>query len=314
MSPFAMIFPGQGSQAAGMGRSLAETYPAAREAFEQADEALGEALSRLCFEGPEEELQLTRNTQPALLAVSVAALAAWRSQGGPEPVAVAGHSLGEYSAHVAAGTLDFGDALRAVRLRGEAMQEAVPVGEGAMAALLGLEASAVEALCAEMAEGQVLQPANFNAPSQIVVSGHAAAVERVVGAARDRGARKAVLLPVSAPFHCALMEPAARRLAEHLSEVSFRDPRVPVVANVDGESRRRGEEAREALVRQVVAPVRWVACMGELGALGAEAAVEVGAGSVLKGLAKRIDRKWPVAAASDPAGIEDALETLGEKA
>jgi [acyl-carrier-protein] S-malonyltransferase len=314
MSPFAMIFPGQGSQAAGMGRSLAETFPAAREAFEEADEALGEAISRLCFEGPDEELQLTRNTQPALLAVSVAALRAWRSQGGPEPVAVAGHSLGEYSAHVAAGTLDFGDALRAVRLRGEAMQEAVPVGEGAMAALLGLEAPAVEQLCAELAQGQVLQPANFNAPTQIVVSGHAGAVERVVAAARDRGARKAVLLPVSAPFHCALMQPAARRLAEHLSEVSFRDPQVPVVANVDGEPRRGGEESREALVRQVVAPVQWVACMGGLGSLGAGAAVELGAGAVLKGLAKRIDRKLPAAAAGDPAGIEDALEMVGEKA
>jgi [acyl-carrier-protein] S-malonyltransferase len=303
-----MIFPGQGAQAAGMGRSLAESFPAAREVFQEADEALGEALSTLCFEGPDEELQLTRNTQPALLAVSVATLAAWRAEGGPEPAAVAGHSLGEYSAHVAAGTLDFSEAIRAVRLRGEAMQEAVPVGEGAMAALLGLEAEVVEEICREAAQGRVVQPANFNAPAQIVVSGHADAVERATEAARQRGARRAVVLPVSAPFHCSLMEPAARRLDEHLSEVSFRDPAVPVVANVDGEPRRSGEEAREALIRQVVAPVQWVACVRGLRALGAASGVELGAGNVLKGLAKRIDRELPVASAGDPVGLDDALE------
>jgi [acyl-carrier-protein] S-malonyltransferase len=287
--PWIALFPGQGSQAVGMGATLAETHPAAREVFERADAALGEPLSRLCFEGPEDQLRLTRNTQPALLTVSTAAWRLLEAEDVAAPVAAAGHSLGEYSALVAAGVLEFEDALRAVRLRGEAMQEAVPVGEGAMAALIGLDAEAAERLCAEVREGdEVLVPANYNAPDQTVVAGHRAAVERLVARARDAGARRALPLPVSAPFHCPLMEPAAARLAAFLADLEFRPARFPVVTNVDARPTMGGSEAREALVRQVASPVRWVETVRWLaGETEAGVALEIGAGKVLAGLVKR---------------------------
>jgi [acyl-carrier-protein] S-malonyltransferase len=304
----ACLFPGQGSQFPGMGRDAAGASRAAREAFREADDALGFELSRLCFEGPEEELKRTANTQPAILTVSVAVWRALRERGRPGAAFAAGHSLGEYSALVAAGSLSFADAVRAVRLRGTWMQEAVPEGHGGMAALLGLEADAVAAICREAAEGQVLEPANFNAPGQIVVAGHAEAVERAIRLARGRGASRAVRLPVSAPFHCPLMAPAAARLAAHLRTVRFADPEIPVITNVDAEPVTSGEAARDALVRQVTAPVRWDASMRRLVALGVTRALEVGPGKVLCGLMRRIDRSVACAAVGDAA----AIDGLGE--
>src|SRR5204862_4408398 len=230
-SNLAFLFPGQGSQSVGMGKNLAETYPIARQTFEEADEALGFKLSQLCYEGPEEQLRLTENTQPAILTVSVAA---WRvmNEKGIQPGFAAGHSLGEYSAHVAAGTVSFADAVRTVRNRGKYMQEAVPVGTGAMAAILGMDLDAVTAVCADAAQGEVVEPANINSPEQIVISGHAAAVERAAKLADERGAKRAKLLPVSAPFHCSLMQPAQDRLAVDLQQMNFSAPKVPVVSNV----------------------------------------------------------------------------------
>jgi [acyl-carrier-protein] S-malonyltransferase len=254
----AFIFPGQGSQAPGMGRELATAYPAARAVFEEADAALGFALSELCFNGPAEELQLTENTQPAILTVSIAALRAIEAEGLPRPDFVAGHSLGEYSALVAAGALSLTDAVRVVRRRGRHMQEAVPVGDGAMAAVLGSDFKTVEAVCREAAaEGEVCSPANINSPDQIVIAGTAAAVERALPLLKERGAKRAVMLKVSAPFHCALMLPAQERLAADLEEIEFRDLSVPLVSNVDAAPLTEGARAKESLVRQVSAPVRW---------------------------------------------------------
>src|ERR1044071_5208391 len=254
----ALIFPGQGSQAPGMGRELAEAYAAAREVFEEADEALGFALSRLCFEGLAEELQLTENTQPAILATSVAALRAAEREGLPRPGFVAGHSLGEYSALVAAGALSLKDAVQTVRKRGRYMQEAVPVGAGAMAAVLGGEFEMIEAVCREAAhESEICSPANINSPGQIVIAGSAAAVERALPMLKERGAKRAIALKVSAPFHCALMLPAQERLAADLDRVEFKDLSVPLVTNVDAAVIRTGAEARASLVRQVSSPVRW---------------------------------------------------------
>jgi len=313
MSGIAWLFPGQGSQAPGMGRDVAEQHPAARRIFEEADAALEFPLSRLCFEGPDEELRRTAVTQPAILTVSVALLRVLQERG-LRPDFVAGHSLGEYSALVAAGSLSFTDAVRTVHLRGRWMQEAVPEGQGAMAALLGLEEEKVAEICADAAEGEVLSPANFNSPGQVVVAGHAGAVDRAVKLAGERGAMRAIRLPVSAPFHCALMGPAQERLATHLATVPFADLEVPLVTNVDAEPIRVGDAAREALARQVTAPVRWDASMRRLGELGAARAYEVGPGKVLSGLMRRIDRKLVCKPVSDAAGIEAVLAAAAEEA
>ena len=306
----AFQFPGQGSQAVGMGRAFYESSAAAKAVFAEANDALGFDLTRLMFDGPEAELTLTANTQPAVLTASVAAAAACAERG-LVPSLAAGHSLGEYSALVVAGALAFADAVRIVRRRGEFMQEAVPVGTGAMAALLGLELDVVEAVCAEAAQGpsgtEVVEVANVNSPGQIVVAGHRAAVERAVALAASRGGRKSIVLPVSAPFHCALLSPAAERLAVELERVRINDPAIPVVRNVDGGVSRSAGEIKPSLLRQVASPVRWTACVERLSAEGGDVFVEVGPGRVLTSLLKRIvagARGFPV---EDPSGLENVL-------
>lgn len=288
MSKTAFLFPGQGSQFAGMGQSLADAEPAAARVFEEADAALGFSISRICFDGPEEELKRTEITQPAMLTVSVAAFAAL-SQRGISPDFVAGHSLGEYSALVAAGSIRFADAVRLVHKRGRYMQEAVPSGVGAMAALLKLPAGAIEGVLAEAAQGQVVSAANLNSPDQIVIAGHAQAVQRAMELAKAAGARRAVLLPVSAPFHCPLMKPAQERLKADLDAIEFGDLLVPLVNNWQAREIRTGTEAREGLYHQVPHPVRWVESMRALVEAGVTRYVEVGAGGVLTGLLKNID-------------------------
>jgi [acyl-carrier-protein] S-malonyltransferase len=307
---FAYLFPGQGSQAAGMGRSLAEAYPESREVFETADRALERPLSDLCFEGSPDELALTENTQPAILTVSVAALRALEKRG-LRPAAAAGHSLGEYSAHVAAGTLDFQVAVRTVQLRGRFMQEAVPVGEGAMAAILGLDPGRVAEICRDCAEAEVVSPANLNGPLQVVVAGHTAAVRRAMEAARSAGARRAVPLPVSAPFHCSLMRRAADRLRPVLEAIEFRDPAFPVFSNSDAAPLERGDVAREALVRQVASSVRWHESIAAMLASGIETFVEVGPGKVLAGLLRGIRKGVPIHSASDAESVERVAKELG---
>ena len=305
----AFMFPGQGSQAVGMGRAFSETSGAAKRIFEEANDALGFDLRRVMFEGPEADLALTANTQPAVLTASVAAAAACAERG-LTPALAAGHSLGEYSALVVAGALSLADAVRVVRRRGELMQEAVPVGTGAMAAIMGVGADVVEQVCAEAGQGQVVEIANVNSEQQIVIAGHRTAVERAVALVKERGGRKSVLLPVSAPFHCSLMAPAAEGLAVELSKVSVSDPTIPVVRNVDGNVTRRAADVVPFLLRQVASPVRWTACVQRLAAEGATAFVEVGPGRVLSGLAKRIVEDARAAAVEDPAGLDKALAAL----
>lgn len=308
----AFIFPGQGAQTVGMGKDLAEAYPAAAAVFEEVDDALGEKLSALIWEGPAEALTLTANAQPALMATSIAALRALEAEGAgvADAAFVAGHSLGEYSALCAAGAFSVADAARLLRRRGEAMQAAVPVGEGAMAAILGLDLAAVREVAAEAAQGQVCEAANDNDPGQVVVSGARAAVERAVELAKARGARRAVLLPVSAPFHCALMAPAAEAMAEALAEVTIEAPAVPVVANVRAEAVSDPEEIRRLLVEQVTGSVRWRESVIWMAAQGVTETVELGAGKALSGLVRRIDRNLSCHAVNTAADARSVAEAI----
>jgi [acyl-carrier-protein] S-malonyltransferase len=305
----AFLFPGQGSQAIGMGKELAAKHPIARQTFEEADEILGYKLSQLCFEGPEDQLRLTEITQPAILTASVAA---WRvlNEKGLKPSFLAGHSLGEYSAHVAAGTLGFAAALRAVRHRGKYMQEAVPVGVGTMAAILGMEFAKVSAVCSDAAQGKVCEPANINSPEQIVISGHTAAVERATELADKRGAKRAKLLPVSAPFHCSLMKPAQDRLATDLCSITFTRPTAPVVCNADAALLEDADRSRDALIRQVTGSVKWEQSMRVLIAQGVRTFVEVGPGKVLCGLMRQIDRTRTCVNVADEASLQKTLEYI----
>lgn len=310
------VFPGQGAQAVGMGRSLHGSSPAARAVFEEVDAALGEPLSKLIFEGPAEELTLTANAQPALMATSLAAVRAFEAATGhglPHSVQyVAGHSLGEYTALAAAGALAIGDAARLLRLRGQAMQEATPAGEGAMAAILGADVATVEAIVAEAGAGQVCELANDNGEGQQVISGSKAAVERAVALAKERGARRSVLLQVSAPFHCALMAPAADRLAQAIASAALSRPAVPVIANVSAEPEDEPEHIKALLVRQVTARVRWRESMATMQRLGATALIEFGAGKVLTGLAKRGLPRARLLNVLEPAEVDAAVAALAE--
>ena len=307
MSTIAFLFPGQGSQSVGMGKELSGKYAIARQTFVEADEALGYKLSHLCFEGPEDQLRMTEITQPAILATSVAV---WRvlNENGLKCSFVAGHSLGEYSAHVAAGTMQFADAVRTVRNRGKYMQEAVSVGVGAMAAVLGMNFDTVNAVCRDAAQGQICEPANVNSPEQIVISGHASAVERAAKLAGERGAKRAIMLPVSAPFHCALMQPAQDRLAADLSSATIVHPEIPVACNVDAALVDSAERSRDALIRQVTGSVRWEQCMRLLIAKGVQTFVEVGPGKVLRGLMRQIDRSKTCLNVEDVASLASTLQ------
>jgi [acyl-carrier-protein] S-malonyltransferase len=306
----AFIFPGQGSQTVGMGKELAEKFPIARQTFEEADEALGYKLSQVCFEGPEEQLRLTEITQPAILTVSIAALRVLEGRA-PRPSFVAGHSLGEYSAHVASGTMTFADAVRTVRHRGKYMQEAVPVGVGTMAAILGMELEKVAVVCEEVAQGEVCAPANINSPEQIVISGHTAAVERGAKLARERGAKLAKVLPVSAPFHCSLMKPAQDRLEADLNALKTQKPVYPVVCNVEASIVNDEQRARETLVAQVTGSVKWEPSMRLLIENGVQTFVEIGPGKVLCGLMRQIDRSKSCMNVGDEASLNKALQQFG---
>jgi [acyl-carrier-protein] S-malonyltransferase len=310
LSKIAFIFPGQGSQAVGMGKDLAEKYPIARQTFEEADEALGYKLSQVCFEGPEEQLRLTEITQPAILTASIAALRVLECRI-PKPSFVAGHSLGEYSAHVASGTMEFSDAVRAVRNRGKYMQEAVPVGAGAMAAILGMELEKVALVCRDAAQGEVCSPANINSPEQIVISGNTAAVERGAKLANERGAKRAKLLPVSAPFHCSLMKPAQDRLEADLNKLKMQKPVYPVACNVEATFVSDELRARTTLVAQVTGAVKWEQSMRLLIGKGADTFVEIGPGKVLCGLMRQIDRSKTCLNVGDEASLNKTLEHCG---
>jgi [acyl-carrier-protein] S-malonyltransferase len=307
----AFLFPGQGSQAVGMGKDLAALYPVAQETFDEADAALGYNLSQLCFEGPEDKLKLTEITQPAILTASVAAYRVLESVG-ITPQFVAGHSLGEYSAHVAAGTLDFQDAVRTVRNRGKYMQEAVPVGVGAMAAILALPLEVIADICREAAQGEVCAPANINSPDQVVISGSKGAVERAAEMCKARGAKRAVMLPVSAPFHCSLMQPAQDRLAADLQSLSFNEMEVPLITNVDAKVVQSPDTARDALVRQVTGAVQWDRSMRLLIERGAKTFVEVGPGKVLCGLMRQIDRAQTCFNVEDQASLQKTTNHFTE--
>jgi [acyl-carrier-protein] S-malonyltransferase len=307
----AFLFPGQGSQAVGMGRDLAEKFQVAAATFAEADDALGFPISKLCFEGPDEELRLTENTQPAILTVSVAA---WRvlAYQGVSPHLAAGHSLGEWSAHVAAGTLTFADAVRAVKARGRAMQQAVPAGQGGMAAVLMLDAALVAEACSEAAAetGQPVAAANLNSPAQTVISGALAAVERAAELCKAKGARRAVMLPVSAPFHCTLMLPAQEEVARVLDAIKVSDPKIPVAANATGQFVTTADQAKDALIRQVTGAVRWVDCVRTLVGAGANTFVETGPGKVLTGLMKQIDGAQKAMNVEDEASLKATLEAV----
>ena len=305
----AFVFPGQGSQYSGMGRDLYEKYPAARQVFDEADSALGFALSKMCFEGSEEELRLTENTQPAILATSIAAFRVLEKRGRC-PDFVAGHSLGEYSALVAAGALTLGDAVVLVRQRGKYMQEAVPVGVGAMAALLGIEPEKVHAVCARAAEQQVVSPANLNSSSQVVIAGHREAVERAMALAKEAGAKRAILLPVSAPFHCVLLQPAADRLKQDIDACAFADLRFPLITNVDAQPIETAAAARSALERQVTMPVRWLEGVQWMLERNVRRFVEVGPGKVLFGLIRAADKSVDMFNAEDEKSLENAFSGL----
>ena len=306
----AMTFPGQGSQSVGMLGDLAAAFPLVRETFEEASDALGSDLWTLSQQGPAEELNRTENTQPAMLAADIAVWRVWNEQGGPEPMLLAGHSLGEYAALVAAGALEFADAVRLVRERGRLMQEAVPAGEGAMAAILGLDDDQVRAICAEAAQGEVAEAVNFNSPGQVVIAGDAAAIARAVELAKAAGAKRALPLDVSVPSHCALMRDAAQRLREVLQSVAVEAPRIPVLHNVTVEPAAEPDAIRDLLARQLHGPVRWVETVRAMREQGAEALVEAGPGKVLTGLCKRIDRQITALPVFDGASLEKALETI----
>jgi len=303
----AYIFPGQGSQYAGMGSELAEKYPASRQVFEEADDALGFSLSQMCFGGTAEELSLTENTQPAILTVSVATLKALEAEGAKAPEYVAGHSLGEYSALVAAGALSLTDAVRTVRLRGRFMQEAVPVGTGAMAAVMGADLETVAEACKEAQDGEVCSPANINSPNQIVIAGHAAAVDRAIALLKERWSKRAIKLNVSAPFHSELMMPAQVRLAAELEKLEFHDLRLPLVTNVDAAITRSGAEARASLVRQVSSPVRWLESVQLLIKERVQTFIEVGPGKVLCGLVRQIERSASCLTTGDAESLGKAV-------
>ena len=307
MGSVAFVFPGQGSQYVGMGKALAEAFPEARAVFEAADDALTEKLSTLCFEGPEDALKLTANTQPAILTVSIAAHAVFTKRFSTAPAFVAGHSLGEYSALVAAGAMSLADAVRAVRARGTFMQEAVPAGVGAMSAVLGLAPEKVAELCREAAQGEIVSCANFNEPSQTVIAGHAAAVERAGVLLKAAGAKRVLPLPVSAPFHCELMSPVVPRLDEVLSKITFKAPTVPVVTNVEATPNADPSKVKALLLRQVTGSVRWIECVQALEQAGVTKIVELGPGKVLSGLVKRIAKGIECVNVKDPASLEKAL-------
>jgi [acyl-carrier-protein] S-malonyltransferase len=306
----AYIFPGQASQYAGMGKDLANNYAAAREVFEEADAALGFSISEMCFSGSAEELQLTENTQPAILTVSVAALRAMQSEGFPAPDYVAGHSLGEYSALVAAGALSLADAVRTVRARGRYMQEAVPVGSGAMAAVMGADLGTLMEICNEAQQGDVCTPANINSANQIVIAGHSAAIDRAIALLKERGIKRAIKLKVSAPFHCALMMPAQERLAADLEQLEFHDLQIPLVTNVDAAAITGGAEARDALIRQVSSPVRWLESIELLLQEGVRAFVETGPGKVLSGLVRQTATDAHCLNVEDAASLSATREVL----